>query len=204
MIKKGRSRSRLSLPIMRGWTHVTFICSDLPVPSARAPRLRATERPPTTTRWARVGSDRLHLPAIADTAISPLHYSELLATCMKRSVLRLLVLVLLSQVIWTVASTSAAVPVGAPNIVIFLADDSGWGDYSICGNRNLATPNIDSIARGGASLERFYVCALCAPTRAEFLTGRYHSRGGVRGVSTGLERLNTDERTFAEAFHAAP
>ena len=90
-----------------------------------------------------------------------------------------------------------------PNVVIFLADDSGWGDYSFTGNTNLHTPNIDSIARSGASLDRFYVCSVCAPTRAEFLTGRYHSRGGVRGVSTGQERLNTDEKTLADAFQAA-
>jgi len=90
-----------------------------------------------------------------------------------------------------------------PNIVIFLADDSGWGDYSFTGNTNLHTPNIDSLARAGVSLDRFYVCAVCAPTRAEFLTGRYHSRGGVRGVSTGQERLNTDEKTIADAFKAA-
>ena len=90
-----------------------------------------------------------------------------------------------------------------PNIVIFLADDSGWGDYSANGNSNLRSPNIDSIARTGAILDRFYVCAVCAPTRAEFLTGRYHLRSGVRGVSTGLERLNLDEKTIADALKAA-
>ncbi|MCI0536492.1 MAG: arylsulfatase, partial [Verrucomicrobiales bacterium] len=90
-----------------------------------------------------------------------------------------------------------------PNVVIFLADDSGWGDYSFTGNTNLRTPHIDSIAPAGAVLDRFYVCAVCAPTRAEFLTGRYHSRGGVRGVSTGQERLNTDEKTLADAFKTA-
>src|SRR6185503_19294915 len=89
-----------------------------------------------------------------------------------------------------------------PNVVIFLADDAGWGDYSHSGNRQVRTPNIDSIARRGASLDRFFVCAVCAPTRAEFLTGRYHSRGGVRGVSTGQERLNTDEKTLADSFKA--
>jgi arylsulfatase A-like enzyme len=90
-----------------------------------------------------------------------------------------------------------------PNVVIFLADDSGWGDYSVNGNTNLRTPHIDSLARQGATLDRFYVCSVCAPTRAEFLTGRYHPRGGVRGVSTGQERLNLDERTIADAFKAA-
>jgi arylsulfatase A-like enzyme len=90
-----------------------------------------------------------------------------------------------------------------PNIVVILADDQGWGDLSINGNTNLRTPKIDSIAHDGAILDRFYVCAVCAPTRAEFLTGRYHSRGGVRGVSTGAERLNLDEKTIAQTFKAA-
>ena len=87
--------------------------------------------------------------------------------------------------------------------MIILADDQGWGDLSINGNTNLSTSHIDSLARDGALIERFFVCAVCAPTRAEFLTGRYHPRGGVRGVSTGAERLNLDEKTIAETFRAS-
>ncbi len=113
---------------------------------------------------------------------------------------RLLCLLLVA---WVGVGGGHAWAAGKPNVVIFLADDSGWGDYSFNGNTNLRTPNIDAIARGGAVLDRFYVCAVCAPTRAEFLTGRYHSRGGVRGVSTGQERLNPDEKTLADAFKAA-
>jgi arylsulfatase A-like enzyme len=90
-----------------------------------------------------------------------------------------------------------------PNVVVFLADDAGWGDYSHSGNTLVATPNIDAIAQSGVSLERFFVCPVCSPTRAEFLTGRYHPRGSVRGVSTGQERLDLDERTIADAFQAA-
>ena len=77
---------------------------------------------------------------------------------------------------------------------MILADDQGWGDLSLHGNTNLATPRIDSLARAGATFERFFVCPLCSPTRAEFLTGRYHPRGGVRGVSTGQERLDPSVR----------
>lgn len=87
--------------------------------------------------------------------------------------------------------------------MVFLADDAGWGDCSHSGNRTVSTPAIDSIAQGGVSLDRFFVCPVCAPTRAEFLTGRYHSRGGVRGVSLGEERLDLTERTVADAFRAA-
>lgn len=89
--------------------------------------------------------------------------------------------------------------VNPPNIVIFLSDDQGWGDLSCNGNTMLKTPNIDSLAKNGVRLNRFYVCPVCSPTRAEFLTGRYHPRTGVRGVSTGLERLNLDEKTLADS-----
>jgi arylsulfatase A-like enzyme len=99
-----------------------------------------------------------------------------------------------------------AVALGAetrkPNVVVILSDDQAWGDLSVTGNKNLSTPNIDSLARDGAMFDRFFVCPVCSPTRAEFLTGRYHSRGGVRGVSEGLERLNLDERTIADTFKA--
>ena len=90
-----------------------------------------------------------------------------------------------------------------PNILLILADDQGWGDLSVHGNTNLATPRIDSLARDGALFDRFYACPVCAPMRAEFLTGRYHARGGVRGVSTGAERLNLGEMTMAEVFKDA-
>lgn len=98
-----------------------------------------------------------------------------------------------------IASASAA----PPNVIVFLADDAGWGDYSFSGNTQLAIPNIDSIAQEGVSFDRFYVSPLCSLTRAEFLTGRYYPRTGVRGVSTGQERMNLDEKTIADSFRAA-
>ena len=90
-----------------------------------------------------------------------------------------------------------------PNVVVILTDDQGWGDLSLHGNKNLSTPNIDSLAKVGARFDRFFVCPVCSPTRAEFLTGRYHPRGGVRGVSEGDERLDLDERTIAQHFRSA-
>ncbi len=103
--------------------------------------------------------------------------------------------------LFLLASCSQAL--AQPNVVIFLADDAGWGDCSQNGNTQVRTSHIDAIARGGVTLSRFLVCPVCAPTRAEFLTGRYHPRGGVRGVSTGQERLDLNERTIAEAFQKA-
>ena len=90
-----------------------------------------------------------------------------------------------------------------PNIVVFLTDDQGWGDLSLNGNVDLSTPNIDSLAEDGASFDSFYVCPVCSPTRAEFLTGRYHPRTGVYSTSAGGERLDLDETTIADLFQAA-
>lgn len=102
------------------------------------------------------------------------------------------------------ALAGKARPRGAkPNVVIILADDQGWGDLSSNGNKNLSTPNIDSLARDGVVFDRFFVCPVCSPTRAEFLTGRYHSRGGVWSTSTGGERLDLDETTIAQIFRRA-
>ncbi len=89
-----------------------------------------------------------------------------------------------------------------PNVLVVLTDDQGWGDLSVNGNKNLDTPNIDSLARDGAMFDRFYVCPVCSPTRAEFLTGRYHPRGGVYSTSAGGERLNLDEKTIGDTFKA--
>ena len=55
-----------------------------------------------------------------------------------------------------------------PNIVVILADDAGWGDFSCVGNKTISTPAVDSLARDGALLEQFFVQPVCAPTRAEF------------------------------------
>jgi arylsulfatase A-like enzyme len=114
----------------------------------------------------------------------------------------------ISAVVVLVAQTLCMQRVNAdqasrPNVILILADDQGWGDLSVHGNTNLSTPAIDSLARDGALFERFFVCPVCSPTRAEMLTGRYHPRGGVYSTSTGGERLDLDEVTLADHFQAA-
>ena len=90
-----------------------------------------------------------------------------------------------------------------PNLVIFLSDDQGWGDFSITGNTNVETPHLDRLAGDGAIFHNFYAQAVCSPTRAELLTGRYHPRGGVYSTSAGGERLDLDETTLAQVFKKA-
>lgn len=100
----------------------------------------------------------------------------------------------------TVLCAMAAPPL---NVVVIVADDMGWGDLSVHGNRNIRTPNLDGLARDGARFDRFYVSPVCSPTRASLLTGRYPGRTGVRDVTRGGEWLNLDETTIADLFRAA-
>jgi arylsulfatase A-like enzyme len=87
-----------------------------------------------------------------------------------------------------------------PNIVIILADDMGWGDINANGNDRIQTPVLNRLKTESLSFDRFYVCPLSAPTRAEMLTGRYFLRTGVSSVTRGYENMRSDEVTIAEVL----
>lgn len=91
----------------------------------------------------------------------------------------------------------------APNIIIILTDDQGWGDIASHGNPDIDTPNLDALAESGARFDRFFVSPVCAPTRASLLTGRDHLRTGTQWVTYGLENMNPAELTFGEVFKEA-
>lgn len=64
-----------------------------------------------------------------------------------------------------------------PNIVFILADDLGWGDLSIDGQKNYQTPYLDQLARDGIRFNQAYSDSpVCTPTRIGFFTGRYPGR----------------------------
>lgn len=92
-----------------------------------------------------------------------------------------------------------------PHMIVFLADDLGWGDVGYHGSR-IQTPNIDRLATRGTRLNQFYVQPVCTPTRGALLTGRYPIRLGLQcGVvrpwaQHGLPR---DERTLPAALREA-
>lgn len=68
---------------------------------------------------------------------------------------------------------------GGPNVIIILTDDQGYGDVGFNGCKDIPTPNIDRIAKGGVVFTRGYVSySVCAPSRAGLLTGRYQDRFG--------------------------
>ena len=64
-----------------------------------------------------------------------------------------------------------------PDFIIILADDLGYGDLGCFGNDRFKTPNIDALAAGGIRFTDFHSNgAVCSPTRAALLTGRYPHR----------------------------
>ncbi len=75
-------------------------------------------------------------------------------------------------------------PAGAPNILIFMTDDIGFGVAGAFGGP-IPTPNLDRLAKRGLTYNRFHTTALCSPTRAALLTGRNHHAVGM-GVVTDM------------------
>jgi arylsulfatase len=73
-------------------------------------------------------------------------------------------------------------PKGAPNIVVILIDDAGYGQFGTFGGA-VPTPALDSVAAAGLRYTRYHTTALCSPTRAALLTGRNHHVAGT-GVIT--------------------
>jgi arylsulfatase len=84
----------------------------------------------------------------------------------------------------------------APNIVLILADDLGFGDLGCYGSR-IPTPNLNRVAAEGAQFQHFYAGSpVCTPSRAALLTGRYPVRCGLSGVlfpeaAVGLSNTET-------------
>lgn len=73
-------------------------------------------------------------------------------------------------------------PEGAPNVLIVLLDDVGFGAASAFGGP-CATPTAERLAAGGLSYNRFHTTALCAPTRQAMLTGRNHHSVGMGSIT---------------------
>jgi arylsulfatase A-like enzyme len=92
-----------------------------------------------------------------------------------------------------------------PNILVFLCDDVGWAEFGFQGSKDIPTPQIDSIAKGGIRFTQGYVSGpYCSPTRAGLLTGRYQTRFGHEFNSVARESgLSLDETTMAERFRAS-
>ena len=102
----------------------------------------------------------------------------------------------------------------APNIVMILADDMGYGDLGCTGSTTIKTPNIDAIAKNGVLCTQGYVpSSVCSPSRAGILTGRDPRRFGYEGnLNKGddayptrpeLQGLPVSEHTLADHLKSA-
>ena len=79
-------------------------------------------------------------------------------------------------------------PKGAPNVIVFLIDDIGFGHPSTFGG-GIPMPTLDRLASQGLKYNRFHTTALCSPTRVALLTGRNHhtnNAGAIMEVATGF------------------
>ena len=95
-----------------------------------------------------------------------------------------------------------------PNIVVILADDLGYGDLGCYGNTRIQTPNQNALAKDGIRFTDFHSSgAVCSPTRAGLLTGRYQQRCGVPVVISAKNHrdhgLSPNEITFSKQLKAA-
>ena len=77
---------------------------------------------------------------------------------------------------------SVTAPKGAPNVLLILTDDTGFGAPSTFGGP-IPTPTLDRVAQHGLRYNNFHTTALCSPTRAALLTGRNHHSVGFGNIS---------------------
>jgi arylsulfatase A len=107
-------------------------------------------------------------------------------------------------------ATSLAIPgsstAAQPNIILFLADDLGYGDLGCFGHPIIKTPNLDAFAKQGVRLTNCYsASAVCSPSRSALLTGRTPHRNGVyTWIAEGGEvHLRTSEITLPKLLKGA-
>jgi len=96
-----------------------------------------------------------------------------------------------------------------PNIIIILTDDQGYADVGFNGNKDIRTPGIDRLARNGVVFKEGYVSyAVCGPSRAGLITGRYQDRFGfsrnpLLAPNDSTMGLPLSEETMADALKKA-
>lgn len=103
-------------------------------------------------------------------------------------------------------AASPAAPAAQPNLILFLADDLGYGDLACFGHPIIKTPNLDAFAKQGVRLTQCYsASAVCSPSRSALLTGRTPHRNGVyTWIAEGAPvHLRTSEITLPKLLKGA-
>jgi arylsulfatase len=97
---------------------------------------------------------------------------------MKRLFVTLALAWLACAVLWQTGGSSVSQAAARPNILVIMSDDMGWSDLG-CYGGEMASPNLDALARNGVRFTQFYNTARCCPTRAALLTGLYPHQAGI-------------------------
>ncbi len=93
-----------------------------------------------------------------------------------------------------------------PNIILMVADDMGYGDFGLYSEGRVHTPVLDDLASESLRLTQHYAgSAVCSPSRAALLTGRYPIRTGAITPQEvlGYDRIGLEETTIADSFKAS-
>ena len=102
------------------------------------------------------------------------------------------------------AVQSWSVQAAQPNIVMIVADDQGWGDYSFMGHAHIRTPQIDRLAAEGRTFRRGYVpSSLCRPSLASMITGLYPHQHGITSNDPPLPVGKTGQAAAQDATFLA-
>lgn len=104
----------------------------------------------------------------------------------------------------TASLPARAASPGKPNVIFILADDMGYGDLGCYGQVQIATPNIDQLAKEGMRFADAYAgSTVCAPSRCALMTGKHTGHGSIRGNSPNAKLSPTADVTVAEILKRA-
>ncbi len=103
--------------------------------------------------------------------------------------------------------TKGTAKAAKPNILLLVGDDIGWGDIGCYGSTQIPTPNFDRLAKEGMRFTSGYAtAALCSPSRAALLTGRYQQRNSLENNRTAESKesgLDLSLKTLADVLGGA-
>ncbi|MGE3309886.1 MAG: arylsulfatase [Limisphaerales bacterium] len=122
---------------------------------------------------------------------------------LRRSTFLQLTALLLAATGFSQRLVAAPKPEPAPNFIVILTDDQGYGELSCHGNPILETPSLDRLHRESARFIDFTVSPTCAPTRAALMTGRHEFRSGITHTILERERLDPKATTLPEVLRSA-
>ena len=113
-----------------------------------------------------------------------------------------------SILLFTVFVSATAFAADRPNLIWIMADDLGYGELGCYGQKVIATPHLDRMAREGMRFTHFYAGAtVCAPSRSVLMTGQHHGHTRVRGnagpANPAAQALKAGDLTVASILQKA-